>query len=228
MKIELANIYKYFETPETNVRREVLNDISLIINPGDSIAITGPSGSGKSTLLNIIGSLDKPSSGQVRYDDNDITKLGENQLASLRNKSIGFIFQLHHLLPQLNLLENVLLPLIPSNDKKNRKSNLDRVMSLLESIGLSDMITQRPGQLSVGECQRTAVVRALINDPVLLLADEPTGALDQDNADQLGELLSGINKDRNISIITVTHSDELARKMKINYRLEQGMLKGER
>jgi len=223
MKIELSNICKYFEIPDTNIKREVLNNIDLEINPGDSIAITGPSGSGKSTLLNIIGTLDQANSGKVLYGGENIIGFSEKKLAEFRNSSLGFIFQLHHLLPQLNLLENVMIPtLVQKNiDQKVVK---ERAMELLESVGLSDKITQRPGQLSVGECQRTAVVRALINKPELILADEPTGSLDKENAGQMGDLLSKISAEQGISLVTVTHSDILANKMKTIYSLEDGGL----
>jgi len=223
MIIELEKVSKYYEN-DGLVRRDVLNEISLSIKAGDSIAIVGPSGSGKSTLLNILGTLDLPSSGILKLKDKVIQQFTENQLAEIRNKNIGFIFQLHHLLPQLTLIENVLVPTIPLDNKKLKKSSMERAMSLLESVGMVDKIHQRPGQLSGGECQRAAVVRALINEPDLILADEPTGSLDQDSAEQLGELLSQINKEQNVAIVLVTHSIELAKKMDAIYKLDHGKI----
>ena len=223
MIVELNNISKTYEN-ESGVKREVLNDISLNIKSSDSIAIVGSSGCGKSTLLNIIGTLDLPNLGTVMFKGNEVQNLSENQLAEIRNENIGFVFQLHHLLPQLNLLENVLLPIIPLKDKSKKKTAQARAMELLESVGLNDKINQRPGQMSVGECQRAAVVRALINQPDLILADEPTGSLDQESAEQMGNLLSEIHKKQNVALIVVTHSMELASKMDTIFRLVNGEL----
>jgi len=224
MKIQLQNITKHFEIPGSQIRREVLKDISLNIVSGDAIAIVGPSGSGKSTLLNIIGTLDKPTSGRVGIDGQDVSGLNDRQLADLRNQEIGFVFQLHHLLPQLTLMENVLIPTIPNTDKRQRKAAASRARDLLDSVGLADKLTQKPGQLSVGECQRTALVRALINEPDILLADEPTGSLDGDSAEVMGELLVKINNDFDIAMVLVTHSELLAGKMKQVYKLDNGKL----
>lgn len=224
MKIELNKISKHYEIPGSNNSRKVLDEISMLIETGDSIAIIGPSGSGKSTLLNIIGTLDKASSGTVLFDSKDLYSYNENQLAELRSNKIGFVFQMHHLLPQLTLLENVLLPILAKKDKSEQHSAKERAMELLNLVGLADRISQRPGQLSVGECQRSAVVRALINEPEILLADEPTGSLDQDSAEQLGQLLQEINSRQNIATIVVTHSEKLANKMKKIYKLTGGKL----
>jgi ABC-type lipoprotein export system ATPase subunit len=137
---------------------------------------------------------------------------------------VGFVFQLHHLLPQLSLIENVLVPQVPLRDKGSRKAVTERVMDLLKKVGLHDKIHQRPGQLSVGECQRGAVVRALVNEPEFILADEPTGSLDQENADSLGDLLALLSKDDQVAVVVVTHAMDLARKMKTILRLEDGHL----
>ena len=225
MQIQLQNIAKHFEIPGSENRRDVLNDLSLNIAGGDALAIVGPSGCGKSTLLNILGTLDIPSSGTMRIDGQNMSSLSEKQLANIRNLKIGFVFQLHHLLPQLNLLENVLVPTIPLSDRTKKKAASVRALDLLDSVGLADKLTQRPGQLSVGECQRTALVRALINQPEILLADEPTGSLDRDSADNMGELLVKINRDFDIAMVLVTHSDKLAGKMKKVYQLIDGKLK---
>jgi len=224
MIAELINVSKYFQTPGTENRREVLDNISLQINSGDSIAIVGPSGSGKSTLLNITGTLDKPGSGTVKIRDSEIINMKEKDLAKIRNQEIGFVFQEHHLLPQLNLIENILVPTIPVKDRNMKEKAKARAVELLDHIGLSERIHQLPGQMSGGECQRAAVIRALINEPQLLLADEPTGSLDLESAENLGELLVDINKKQNVAIVVVTHSLELAKKMDVIYRIINGKL----
>ena len=224
MNIELENITKSYGNNSNLPYRAVLEGISLTIKSKDSIAIVGPSGCGKSTLLNILGTLDKPSSGIVKIDENDISELSDVKLAEIRNRKIGFVFQLHHLLPQLTLLENVLLPTLVIKDRKLKNSALDRAMDLLKIVGLDDKTNQFPGQLSGGECQRTAVIRALINKPDIILADEPTGSLDQESAEQIGNLLSQINNEQNVALVVVTHSMDLAAKMKIRYKLNNGKL----
>lgn len=201
-----------------------MTDIDLSINPGDAVSIMGPSGSGKSTLLNIIGTLNIPSTGKVMYDGKELTGFDDIQLASLRNNHIGFVFQMHHLLPQLSLIENVLVPVIAQKSKEKMIEAKKRASNLLEFVGLIDHIHQKPGQMSVGECQRTAVVRALINEPEFLLADEPTGSLDQESAEQIGELLKDINKKQNIATVIVSHSENLAKKMDRVYNLVNGKL----
>ncbi|MCD4735716.1 MAG: ABC transporter ATP-binding protein [Bacteroidales bacterium] len=225
MIIELDKISKHYQLEGIEGKREVLSDISLTIHPGDALAVIGPSGCGKSTLLNILGTLDSPSSGIVRFNGKEVNNMNEKLLAEIRNKHIGFVFQLHHLLPQLSLIENVLLPVMPQKDQNKRKAAAARAMELLESVGLVSKTLQRPGQLSVGECQRAAVVRALINEPGLILADEPTGSLDEDSAELMGDLLSDIHKKHNIAMVVVTHSPGLANKMDIVYKLSHGNLK---
>jgi len=224
MLAELQHITKYYERPGSSVQNHVLNDISLQIAQNERIAIIGPSGSGKSTLLNILGTLDSPSSGNVMLKGDLIANMPEIRLAELRNTLIGFVFQMHHLLPQLTLLENVLLPLLPQNDKNKLKSANNRALQLIERVGLSDQMHQFPSQLSVGECQRTAVVRALINEPKLLLADEPTGSLDATNADKLATLLTELNHEQNVAMVIVTHSMELASRMDKIYQIKGGRL----
>ena len=224
MITELENISKAYLNSNSGIKREVLSDINLSVGKGDALSIVGPSGSGKSTLLNIIGTLDLPTSGIVRIVDNEINQYTQNQLAEIRNSKIGFIFQSHHLLPQLNLLENVLLPTLPLKDKSKKKQALERAINLLEYVGLSDHISQFPGQLSGGECQRAAVVRAIINEPELILADEPTGSLDKEAAEKIGELLSKINKEQNVALIVVTHSIQLANKIGNIYNLSDGKM----
>jgi ABC-type lipoprotein export system ATPase subunit len=224
MNIKLENIFKTYSNNSVSIQRSVIEGISLTIQNKDSIAITGPSGCGKTTLLNIIGTLDKPTSGIISINNEDILKLSDVNLAKIRNQKIGFVFQLHHLLPQINLLENVLLPSLIIKDKKLRNSARSRAMDLLKKLGLEDKIKQFPGQLSGGECQRTAVARALINEPEIILADEPTGSLDQESAEQIGNLLSYIHMEQNVALVIVTHSMELADKMDVQYKLQNGKL----
>jgi lipoprotein-releasing system ATP-binding protein len=223
--LKLDKITKYYEVPETTIRRTVLDELSLEINKGDRIAILGPSGSGKSTLLNVMSSLDVPNSGTVRIDGDEISSLNSDQLAQFRNKKIGFVFQSHHLLPQLSLLENVLLPYLPEKDKTVKKEAEQRALELLEFVGLSNQIHQRPGQMSGGECQRAAVVRALIHEPKLILADEPTGSLDKESADQLAKLFVRINEEQGVTMVVVTHSQDLAQHMNRVCRIEGGKIK---
>lgn len=222
--LKLDKITKYYEVPETTIRRTVLDELSLEINKGDRLAILGPSGSGKSTLLNVMSSLDMPNSGTVQFEGNEISALGSEQLAQFRNKKIGFVFQSHHLLPQLSLLENVLLPYLPEKDKAVKKEAEKRALQLLDFVGLSNQIHQRPGQMSGGECQRAAVVRALIHEPKLILADEPTGSLDKESADQLAKLFVRINEEQGITLVVVTHSQELAQHMNRICRIEDGKI----
>lgn len=224
MIVKLDKITKYYQNSGSDDKRIILDDLSLTIEKGESIAIVGPSGSGKSTLLNVISSLDTCNSGNMIFDAQDLSKLNEKELANFRNQNLGFVFQSHHLLPQLNLIENVLLPFIPVKDKKLKKEAEKRALELLDFVGLSKQIHQRPGQMSGGECQRTAVVRALIHQPNLILADEPTGSLDKKSAEQLGDLLVDINEKQGVSLVVVTHSMDLAKKMKKIYQLEDGKL----
>ena len=222
MLAELRNIRRSYGQGET--ASWVLDDISLNIGVNESVAIVGPSGSGKSTLLNILGTLDRPTSGTVLLDGRNISELDGKELSVLRNQFVGFVFQLHHLLPQLTLLENVTLPLIPLKDGNLRKEGTHRALQLLERMGLGNHMHRRPGQLSVGECQRAALVRALVNKPRLLLADEPTGSLDARNAVQVAELITGLQKEENLAMVVVTHSMELASRMQTIYRLTSGKL----
>jgi len=206
------------------MKRVVLDDLSLQMSDGEAIAIVGPSGSGKTTLLNQIGTMDRPDTGNIFFRGRDLGLLDNISLEEFRNKEIGFVFQQHHLLPQCTLLENVLLPSLPSTKAKQRSQVLERARSLLERVGLWDVRNQKPGELSGGECQRTAVVRSLINNPSLLLADEPTGALDEDNAQNLADLLLDFNRKDKLALIIVTHSLELAEKMDKAYLLRNGRL----
>jgi lipoprotein-releasing system ATP-binding protein len=224
MIIQLKNISKYYPIPGSGTQRTILDHVSLNISKGQMVGVVGPSGSGKSTLLNIAGTLDKPGGGSVMIGGVDTSGLGDRQLSVLRNERLGFVFQRHHLLPQLSLIENVMLPVIPHHDKKLRATAGERARELLRLVGLQDKLTQKPGQMSVGECQRAALVRALINEPDILLADEPTGSLDRKSADELGDLLLEINSKKGVSMIVVTHAVSLAERMQSVFTLDDGKL----
>jgi predicted ABC-type transport system involved in lysophospholipase L1 biosynthesis ATPase subunit len=203
---------------------EVLRGITMTVARGEAVAIVGPSGSGKSTLLNVIGALDPPTSGTVRLDGVDYAGMSPDAIASLRNERIGFVFQSHHLLPQCTALENVLVPTLVRRDASARAGAVERGRRLLDHVGLGDRLDHRPGQLSGGECQRVAVVRALINEPALLLADEPTGSLDHAGAERLGALLAALNDEQGVTLVTVTHSAALAGRMGRTLTLSDGRL----
>lgn len=222
--LELNKITKTFEIPADEKDMIVLEDISFQMNQGESVAVVGPSGSGKSTLLNIIGALDKPTSGDVYFAGENLSNLRDSELSAIRNREIGFIFQLHHLLPQCTVLENVLIPTIPLGIKKNKNEVMSRAKSLLEKVNLRERMDFFPAVLSGGELQRVAVVRALINSPKLILADEPTGSLDKESSENLGRLLVDLNREEGVALITVTHSMDLARLMNTVYILQNGKL----
>ncbi len=224
MICQVVDVKKSYFNNQSDLQRAVLKGVSFTLEPGSTMSIVGPSGSGKSTLLNIIGTLDLPTSGKVLIDGQDIALYSDNQLATIRNQQIGFVYQSHHLLPQLNLLENVLLPTLPVREKSKRKMALERAMFLLDSVGLADKIHQLPGQLSGGECQRTAVIRAMINRPKLILADEPTGSLDDSSAGRIGELLLRLNQQEQVALMVVTHSVKLADVIGNVHYLEGGKL----
>jgi len=222
--LQLQNVSKRFDAVAKGPSVEVLSGINLEVARGETLAIVGPSGSGKSTLLNIIGTLDRPSSGSVLLDGRDLSSLQEQELARVRNRQIGWIFQAHHLLPQCTVLENVLVPVLAQANTKGREAAAARGRSLLQRVGLGHRLDHRPGQLSGGERQRVAVVRALINQPQLLLADEPTGALDRASAQELGRLLLELNREQAVTLIVVTHALDLARGMGRVLELRDGNL----
>ncbi len=221
---ELLDITKDYLQPVTGILTRVLDHVSMAVSENGTIAISGPSGSGKTTLLNILGTLDRPTSGKVFLDGKYVELMEEKQLASLRNRFTGFIFQQHLLLPQLTVLENVLLPLIPVRDKLFKKEALECALQLIERVGLKDHLRAYPAHLSVGECQRAAVVRALINRPKLLLADEPTGSLDARNAAIMTNLLVELREAYGYALVIVTHDPEVARRMNVRYQLLNGKL----
>ena len=221
--LQLSGVSKEFTPAAGAAPLIILSGLDLEVRPGESLAIVGPSGSGKSTLLNLIGSLDRPTAGKVLLDGQDLTSLDEKELAKVRNQKIGFIFQGHHLLPQCSVLENVLIPTLADGNPRNGDARA-RAETLLKRVGLGERLDHRPAQLSGGERQRTAVVRALINDPRLLLADEPTGALDQSRAGNLADLLVELNRESKVALITVTHSPNLAARMSRALELRNGRL----
>jgi ABC-type lipoprotein export system ATPase subunit len=223
MLLEIRNLTKTYRAPDGGDAVDVLRGVDLKMNAGETLAIVGPSGSGKSTVLNIVGALDQADSGEVLVEGRDVEKLGKDELAAYRNTTVGFIFQLHHLLPQCTILENVLVPTLAA-PKAHRDAARGRAEELLEAVGLKHRLHHRPGELSGGERQRVAVARALINDPKLLLADEPTGALDRMNATKLVDLLVELNRTRGITLIMVTHAPELAQRMACVLELVDGKL----
>ena len=224
MLLKLENISKGFGNQTDSTFRKVLDGLSLHVNEGESIAILGPSGSGKTTLLNLIGGLDHPDMGSVQFKGEEITGYSTSEMDRFRNESIGFVFQLHHLLPQCTLLENVLIPTLVNQDKSVRKEKHQRAEELMRRVGIWEYKDKVPGKLSGGECQRAAVVRAMINHPSLLLADEPTGALDRENVENMADLLLELNRDDGIALVVVTHSLELAKRMDSTFELRNGKL----
>ena len=206
-RLVVSGVRKEYPTPAEPL--VVIRGVSLELSPGDAMAIVGPSGSGKSTLLNILGTLDQPSAGTVRLGDTDPFALPEPKLAEFRSRRIGFVFQEHHLLPQCTALENVLLPRIASAGKADDAA-VARARDLLNRVGLANRQTHFPAELSGGERQRVAVARAMMNEPKLLLADEPTGNLDATNSKAVGELLADVAKQMRAILVVVTHSAALA------------------
>jgi lipoprotein-releasing system ATP-binding protein len=200
--INAKNIHKNFG------ELEVLKGVNLQINKGEIVSIVGPSGAGKTTLLQILGSLDKPSSGEVFVDNINFSKLKEKELASFRNNHIGFIFQFHQLLPEFTALENVMIPALIG--KKDKRKTKEKALEILNYLQLSDRMEHKPNELSGGEKQRVAVARALINNPALILADEPSGSLDSKNKEELHKLLFELRDKFGLTIVIVTHDKELA------------------
>ena len=219
-KLELSDLTRDF--PTRGEPLQVLKGVNLQVSAGETLAIVGPSGCGKSTLLHILGTLDIPTSGTMILDGTDPFQLDEQSLARFRNQNIGFIFQDHHLLPQLSVLENVLIPAI-ANGRPNADC-VERAHQLIERVGLANRIEHRPAELSGGERERVAVARSLIHQPTLLLADEPTGNLDQANARQVGSLLLEMHEQEEMMLVVVTHSQELAAMLDRQHRLDDGKL----
>ncbi len=222
--IRLENITKSYSGPRKTV--EILRGIDLVIEAGQTLAILGASGVGKSTLLNIMGALDRPTSGEVFYGEKSLAGLGEKALASYRNRYVGFVFQFHHLLPEFTALENVMLPALIGGASFDDAA--ERAEALLNEVGLGERATHKPGELSGGEQQRVAIVRALVQEPSVVLADEPTGNLDTRTAEEVFELLLGLNRARKTALVVVTHNKGLAARMGSRLTMVDGLIeKGE-
>lgn len=218
--LEVRDLYKSYGTGSAKV--EVLKGIDLTVGAGDTIALVGPSGAGKSTLLHVMGTIDRPTAGSVLFDGQDIFALSDQPLAAFRNRSIGFVFQFHHLLPEFSALENVMMPLLIGGVKRSQAE--EKAQGLLEKVGLSHRVSHRPGELSGGEQQRVAIARALVRSPRLLLADEPTGNLDMKTSEEVHSLLYSIQRSTGISLVIVTHNEQLAAGMGRTIRCVDGRI----
>jgi lipoprotein-releasing system ATP-binding protein len=221
--LELHQVYKSFDHNALSI--EVLRGIDLVIRRGESLAITGASGAGKSTLLNIMGTLESPTEGVVRFEEHNIREMGETELCKLRNRDIGFVFQFHHLLPEFNAFENTLMPALIARTGKREAS--DRAEEILTKVGLKTRLTHRVGELSGGEQQRVAIARALVMSPKLLLADEPTGNLDMTTGDGIVDLLVNLNRSEGLTMVIVTHNQRLAQRMSRQIELVDGRIRVE-
>jgi lipoprotein-releasing system ATP-binding protein len=223
-RVEVVELHKVFEHGGT--RLEVLRGITFTLEPGEMAAIVGASGVGKSTLLHILGTLDLPTAGALRFGGIDVTRLGSSQLAEFRNRTIGFVFQFHHLLPEFTALENVMMPCLiqrlPRHDAEERAAHI------LDRVGLARRLTHKPGELSGGEQQRVALARAMVLEPAVLLADEPTGNLDSHTGKEIHDLLVELNRERGSTMLIVTHNPELAALMPRTLRMVDGGLVDER
>ena len=218
--LEVINVSKDYPTPRGPLR--VLSDVSLRLEPGQAASIMGPSGSGKSTLLHILGALDPPTSGTITLGGSNPYRLQERQLAAFRNEKVGFVFQDHCLLPQCTVLENVLTPTLVA---RSRNDFISRARSLLDQVGLSERLDHRPAELSGGEKQRVALARALINEPALLLCDEPTGNLDPRSAETVASILLELHERQTSILVVVTHSADLGSRFQLRYEMGDGNIK---
>ena len=216
--VTVQNVTKTFEHEGRSL--EVLKGIDLEIGAGEMVTIVGPSGAGKSTLLHLIGTLDLPTEGRILYDGRDVTLLGSSDLAEFRNRSIGFVFQFHHLLPEFTALENVMMPGLIQGGRRLE----NRARELLSEVGLSERLTHRPGELSGGEQQRVALARALLMQPKLVLADEPTGNLDSQTSDSVQSLIFDLNRRHGITFLIVTHSRDFAAMMPRRVSMKDGRI----
>lgn len=218
--IEIKNIIKTYKVGESEVH--ALDGVSFKINDGEMVAIMGPSGSGKSTLMAILGCLDTPTGGTYTINDQDVSRLNENQLANLRAHKIGFVFQMFNLLPRTTALENVELPLIYDGVSPRQRS--DKAMEALKTVGLEDRMHHRPNQLSGGQQQRVAIARALVNDPAILLADEPTGNLDSKSGVEIISLFQSLHREKHLTVVYVTHDPFIARHTERIIHLRDGKI----
>lgn len=221
--MEVRNLFKSYSTGPNRV--EVLRGIDLNLETGTTTALVGASGAGKSTLLQLLGALDRPTSGQVFFEGDDIFTKSDHALALFRNRSIGFVFQFHHLLPEFTAIENVMMPALIARISKKKAS--ETAEELLTDVGLAHRLTHRPGELSGGEQQRVAIARALALSPQLLLADEPTGNLDMKTSEDIHELLDGLRQRRGLTLVVVTHNERLAAAMGKTVRLADGKIEPE-
>ncbi len=219
--LECQNINKFYQEGENQT--QVLKGVSFAMKPQELVAIVGSSGSGKSTLLHTLGGLDQPSSGEVFIKGQSLQKASESELAKLRNQNLGFVYQFHHLMADFTALENVMMPMLIG--RQNKTEAKDRAEKILGSVGLSHRITHRPSALSGGERQRVAIARALVNNPALVLADEPTGNLDHKTTESIFELIQTLNAEQNIAFLLVTHDMSLAQKLSRCLTMQDGILK---
>ena len=218
--LTLENVCKSFDHHGKTI--DVLKGIDLIMKKGDSLAIMGASGVGKSTLLNIMGSLDPPTTGAVRFRDRNMYEMDGDEISRLRNREMGFVFQFHHLLPELNAVENTMMPALIG--RHSRKQAFQMAREVLVKVGLENRMTHRAGELSGGEQQRVAIARALIMRPKMILGDEPTGNLDWLTGEEIGDLLIELNRDEGVAMVIATHNDKLARKMSKKMELINGRM----
>jgi len=218
--LELHQVYKSFDHNAISI--EVLRGIDLVVQRGETLAVTGASGAGKSTLLNIMGTLEPPTQGVVRFEDQSIQDMEETELCKLRNRDMGFVFQFHHLLPEFDAFENTLMPALIA--RMSRREASDRAEEILTRVGLETRLTHRVGELSGGEQQRVAIARALMMSPKLLLADEPTGNLDMTTGDGIADLLVSLNRSEGLTMVIVTHNQRLAHRMSRQIELADGRI----
>ena len=219
--LECQNINKFYQEGENQT--QVLKGVSFAMKPQELVAIVGTSGSGKSTLLHTLGGLDQPSSGEVFIKEQSLQKASESELAKLRNQNLGFVYQFHHLMADFTALENVMMPMLIG--RQNKTEAKDRAEKILDAVGLSHRIAHRPSALSGGERQRVAIARALVNNPALVLADEPTGNLDHKTTESIFELIQTLNAEQNIAFLLVTHDMSLAQKLSRCLTMQDGILK---
>jgi lipoprotein-releasing system ATP-binding protein len=222
--LELENVHKTFAHNGLSIH--VLRGIDLVVEKGRSLAVTGASGAGKSTLLNIMGALEQPSKGVVRFESRNLRELGEGELCALRSRRIGFVFQFHHLLPEFNTLENAAIPALIA--RTGKREAMGRAEEMLEKVGLDRRLKHRVGELSGGEQQRVAIARALIMKPTLLLADEPTGNLDAATGEGIVDLLLQLNREQALSMVIATHNHRLAERMSKQVEIVDGRLRFDR